>query len=393
MIAADVAVRDRDPDLPVLAAVLEPEHLARALAGPGSDRAAVRVMVHRVRYKPRTSVLAAVVVDRAGERRWLRIAGYRRGRRAKLDKDRRWARRRGSTIPAEDAASAWIATDPWADRGLGLRRAADLPRSWSILTYNPGRRIVAAGNGPDGDALVVKVHAPGRRRVADGFLRALAEAGAPVPGVVEAPIPGATGTLRVPGEPARPGDAEAVADALARLRRAADPASLRPIDADHLRRRARRAWRTVGAVLPDLARSAAGLVDALDGALDGGLADAAPAVIGFVHGDLSPDQAIVSPVTGRAVLLDLDECGAGPLGWDAASWLAAQAAKGLTRPVPLPGPPPDPVLLAAALVIRAPEPFQRRRAGWDAMTTRMLARAAGLLDAPITVGPRAGDPA
>ncbi|WP_308283424.1 UDP binding domain-containing protein [Pseudonocardia nigra] len=46
----------------------------------------------------------------------------------------------------------------------------------------------------------------------------------------------------------------------------------------------------------------------------------------LVHGDLSPDQVLVTPT--RAVLLDLDRAAAGPVGWDGASWAAAQVATG-----------------------------------------------------------------
>jgi hypothetical protein len=92
------------------------------------------------------------------------------------------------------------------------------------------------------------------------------------------------------------------------------------------------------------------------------------------HGDLSPDQVLV---TGDgAVLVDLDNCGVFPRGWDQATWRAAQLADGVARPVALPGPEPDPALLAVAVAVRSPEPFVRQRPDWPVLIDRLA--AAGL---------------
>jgi hypothetical protein len=129
---------------------------------------------------------------------------------------------------------------------------------------------------------------------------------------------------------------------------------------------------------PEVADFARGLLPALGRALE-----AAPSVGGgsrpvLLHGDLSPDQVVVD--SGTAVLLDLDRACMGPAGWDAATWLAGQvAAGGRDDPLPLPVEPPEPGLVAAAALARAPEPWRRRlpdrgaaAAGLVALATRDL---------------------
>ena len=76
---------------------------------------------------------------------------------------------------------------------------------------------------------------------------------------------------------------------------------------------------------------------------------------------------------GTAALLDLDRAALGPSAWDGAQWTAAQLAGDIT-PLPAPVPVP-PALLAAACLLRAPEPFRRLRPGWAARTTALLATA------------------
>ncbi|MCB0977635.1 MAG: phosphotransferase [Acidimicrobiales bacterium] len=377
---ADLSIVERDPDLPVLGLLLDTARLDEELAAAAGERAWSSVEVERLRYKVGTSVQASVALsDDAGPVRRLRVAGYRRGRTDKLRKDIRWARSGGGLV-ANSESGSWSAVAPWADRHLGigdrLAGHASDPSALQVLSYNPARRLVVRPTVGDGTGLLMKVHAPGTSKAPTATLHALAAAGAPiVPTSAES-----GGTVRwsswVDGRVAGPDvDGDAVADALELLDRAAGGVPARTWSSQDLSVRAGRALRTVGSLLPALAGAASSLAADLDEALRQLPAGATS----FLHGDLSPDQVIVPNSGGPVVLIDLDDCGRGPGGWDRATWLASQVATGSVDPVPLPGPAPHPTLLSAALAIRSPEPFQRRRVGWARTIESMLAMsAAGL---------------
>lgn len=382
---ADADLLAREPRLPALALVLAPDRLGDALRDRAPDLVGDGwAGVHRLRYKPGTSVLAAITVrDPDGGVRWLRFGGYRRGEDTKLRKDLRSARRRGPGATAGSAVDAWSVAGAEADRRLRARQLTRLGGPWTTVSYNPGRRLVARLGPASEPGLVARLHAPGRARPAAALLDALHRAGVAAPVPRRSTGPGLTLTEWVPGRPADPGhDGRAVSESLARLQSVDAPGGGGDLDPDALALRSRRALRFVAAVLPDRARAAA----ELGARLAAGLADGAGGPCGLVHGDLSPDQVVMASATGRAVLVDLDTLGRGPSGWDRATWWAAQVATGSERPVALPGPHPPAPLLAAALALRAPEPFRRRRPGWDRITARMLDGALGLLGAPRTTG-------
>jgi hypothetical protein len=73
------------------------------------------------------------------------------------------------------------------------------------------------------------------------------------------------------------------------------------------------------------------------------------------------------------VLLDFDRAAVGPAGWDAAQWTVAQLATG-GPPLPPLGT-TAPVLVLAAALQRAPEPFRRLRPDWAQRTEAVLAAA------------------
>ncbi len=366
---ADQALRRRDVSLPALGLVLGPSDLARSLEVP-------RAEVRRLRYKPGTSVHAAVVVETSGgEPRWLQLTGYHLGDRGKLEKDLRAARTRKRAITALHQGRRWAAVDHLADRHLDGHLLAE-HRIGCTLSYNPARRIVATAGAGSEPALVLKVHRSRLHRAPTALLQVLWEAGAPVSRPVPIHGDSMSASEVVPGRPANARDAASVADALARLRRLAPDGAHRRLDRRVLAARVTAALLTTSTLLPTLAPS----TNALAATLDDLLRHASHGPFEFVHGDLSPDQVIMAAATDQAVLVDLDDCGAGPRGWDAATWMASQIAQGRSRPVPLPGPAPPATLLAAALAIRSPEPFQRRREGWDTIATRMIGDALALAD-------------
>jgi hypothetical protein len=90
-----------------------------------------------------------------------------------------------------------------------------------------------------------------------------------------------------------------------------------------------------------------------------------------LHGDLSPDQIVVTDRT--AVLLDLDRAAVGPAGWDGAQWMVAQLATAAPALPPLDT--AAPALVLAAALQRAPEPFRRLHADWVQRTDAVLAAA------------------
>lgn len=379
MNAADASLIAREPDLPGLALALDPARLESALhAIAPSLLGNGRAEIHRLRYKPQTSVQAAVAIHQPDDAtRWLRLVGYRSGAQAKLRKDARTACRRQVEVAAGPAVDAWSVTDPAGDRRLRTDRLDRIAGPWHTLAYNPARRLVVHRSAPE-PPLVAKLYGRGQARAASPLVAALRDAGAPVARMWPSPHVELTLTEWVPGRLADPErDGVAVAEAVARIHDITDPIGSPPIDRARLVRRARRGLRFVTAILPSQASAAVELEARLDDSLRTGGHES----VGLVHGDLSPDQVIMAADTGRVVLVDLDACGRGPLGWDGATWLAAQAANGSACPVTLPGASPASPLLAAALAIRSPEPFQRRRPGWDRLTGGMIEQALDLLRA------------
>ncbi|HHV21508.1 MAG TPA: hypothetical protein GXZ30_08245 [Propionibacterium sp.] len=93
------------------------------------------------------------------------------------------------------------------------------------------------------------------------------------------------------------------------------------------------------------------------------------------HGDLTPDQVVVDG--DRLTVLDWDRAGLWPVGWDVASWTAGLVVAGwcagdgsaaVTGRV-------NPVVLAAAAILRGPEPFRRRHPAWAERTAALLTHA------------------
>lgn len=330
--------------------------LARLLAAlpwlDGVDGARAEV---RLRWKPGTNLRVGAVVPAAGGPAAVLVAVFAPEATSKGDRIADAAARCGAGVYRRGSLIAVAAHADPALRGLV---PAGVP-----LSYNPARRWVG--------------------RVGDRVLKAHAHA--PPPGVatliagppprLAAHLPAATvehggrlvGTTWVPGPAPGPADLPAVAEALAALHATPFPAGLPVLDAARAVRAARDAGRAVVAAIPGERPRVLRLLGLL-------LAHAGrwPPPTSLVHGDFSPDQVVVT--ADRAVLLDLDRAAVGPAGWDAAQWVVAQLAAGDVA-LPSPAAPPEPVLVLAAALLRAPEPIRRIRPGWSRLVGGLLDRA------------------
>lgn len=162
----------------------------------------------------------------------------------------------------------------------------------------------------------------------------------------------------------------------------------------------------IGSLIPatseavsDLLPHRAADIDRLSARLRGVLRDDEPHVL--IHGDLSPDQVLVSvdetavPGEGRLPLrvVDLDRSGLGPAGMDLGSWIAScllagveeQAAAflvGYARHRALPSADELAAWTARALLAAALDPMRRYREDWLPAVERRLALAETVLDRP-----------
>lgn len=386
----DAALVTAHRDLAGLATLLDDEELSDLL-GTSGGRA------DRLRVKPGSSARVATV-DAAG--RWSIVYAYAPAAWAKAAKDIAAARRAGEPFVIDidrrivavrarfdrrlRAMGVWRPDSSKgprhhaleALRPLGTLRGGIDRRALRVRTvaHNPSRRWVGAVFVADEPVAVVKVFARRDAAVrAPRAARALAAAGVVVADHACTPaLPGAYVTTWAGGRHADAGaDADAVGEAMASLS-IADPASVAPADPAGAARALAVSLAEAAAALavldPQWGRRAAAVAQHLT-------AGATPPPRVVVHGDLSPDQVLIDG--GTATVIDLDRTGRGPAGWDSASWVAAQIAAGPpdAHPVALRGPSPDAWTTAATALLRAPEPFRRRRVGRAAATEALLVAA------------------
>ncbi|MBB2903055.1 hypothetical protein FHR75_003891 [Kineococcus radiotolerans] len=348
----DARLARRDPDLPGLATVLDPDRLGRWARGHGIDVPGLRV--DRLRYKPSTTLRAALAP--AGDGPWWLLTAYSPDSWRKAGKDVRAAAGTGRTVV--DGELRLLLVPAAADRALPPLRASAGTAGATTVAHNPARRAVLH-EVPAGRCR--KVHADPRT-----VHRSVRAAQALRCSGIETPALTADGEFAVtspwvPGRPATAADAPAVVELLPRWREV-DPGDLPVLGARELRAALDRAVLGTPGLDPGLTerlhRTASRWRTRAEDA-------AALDVGGFAHGDLSPDQFVA---TGAGlVVLDVDRACRAPRGWDAASWNAAVVAAGGAPPFDVP-----PLLLAAAALLRAPEPFRRRRPGWAGATRRLV---------------------
>lgn len=415
---ADARLGLRDRRLPGLGVVLDAEAFCEALAGALRDLPVTGARATYVRYKPGVSCLVAFRVRVGDEEHDVYARALRRSAQDKLGAARRRAQDDSPLGPGGLVLDRWAVAvhafphdrrlptlahlqDPQRRAKLFERLLADHPdlRGGALtgLRYNPERRWVARLDAPAGRALVkVTQRAAVRRAMASHA--ALAR---------RAPVPELLGATRGRGLVAMewlegeslegrlestPSAAEAVGPALAAVHELDGLGlALRP---DAEARRLTAAARATLVVSPALAHRA----DRLAMALVAELRPAGPRTA--VHGDFSADQVVLG--ARGAMLVDLDETrrddpavdlagfaaelrlrvvrgrlpgGAAEQAWEAllegyraAGGCAVTAGPALSRRI------------AAALLLRATEPFRLRERDWDEQVVALVEaaeRAAG----------------
>lgn len=400
----------RDRAVPGLDLALDDAALSAWMAprwvGPGSFLGA---RVTYVRYKPGTSVIAAVVVHTTGGTvpalgRFVATGGL-----GKLEKLMRAAERTpGPFAPVVDVDRAVAIGPVGADRALPGVATLLAPGATAhrILRYNPERRLVVrVGTGRA--TRLVKAYQGGEAGAMAAHHRAVASSGLAVPPLLEVDhqaalvVTGWIDGVSLDAGTTGPGDIAACGALAARLHRA-DVADLPT--APGLTAVLADAVGAITTLVPDAADAA----DAVAcGVLDA-MARAAPVAPTPVHGDLSADQVLRTP-GGDLVVVDLDRASLDDPAIDLASFVAASLVASLAAS--LTGGRPDVDVdagaLAAALVDghsaaggpdvtgrlaprtaaavlqRAAEPFRYRRPGWDEGVRQLVAAAGIALDAEV----------
>jgi hypothetical protein len=347
------AAPPRDPALPQLALLTDRDALGTFLARlPWLDGADLRDTAFRLRWKPGTNARVGAVAPGPAGPVGVLVATFAAGAERKAARIAAAARERD--LPAFCADGLVVVPDR-ADPDLGERLPDARP-----LAYNPARRWV----GRVGDQ-VVKIYA-------DPPPTGMAALHAAPPRALARFLPATSvfvgsrcvRTAWVDGHPPAPVDVVAIGAALRTLHATPPPAGLPVLDAPAALVAAERAAHSVALTLPALRSRLTSLIGILRRA-------SWPAPRVLVHGDLSPDQIVIA--AGAAVLLDLDRAAVGPPGWDEAQWTVAQLATGGPVLPPLGAAPP--VLVLAAALQRAAEPFRRLRVDWVQRTEAVLAAA------------------
>jgi aminoglycoside phosphotransferase (APT) family kinase protein len=322
------------------------------LRAPEPWRAAVRL-----RWKPGTNARLGVVVPTADGPCAVLVAVFGARSRGKAGALGARAERFGLPVYRDDQL---VAVPAGADPDLGRLVPFATP-----IAYNPARRWVGRDRGQ-----AIKVHAVAPPIGVTALLTA-------PPGRLARHLPATQAHHAgrvvladwVRGAPPARDDLPAVRVALAALHGTRPGPGLPVLDRAAVLQATDVASRSVATALPGERDRLRGLSSVLQRACAAGRW---PDPAHLVHGDFSPDQVVVH--AGHAVLLDLDRAARGPVEWDAAQWVVAQDAVGVRSALPPPAPVP-PLLLLAAALLRAPEPFRTLRADWPGCTRRILTRA------------------
>lgn len=340
VLPTDAGIARAHDDLPALGVLLDPDRLATLTQDLGLGT----YSLDRLRLKPHASVTAVLrPVGGTGPR--LLVRGFApepwaTKRRKDLDRAARFglaahditAERMVVVAAAADRSLPELARlHPDSGPGTYRRRGAGGTafRGWfRTLSHNPARRWVGCGEAEDGSRVVVRLHADRPSEL----------------------LPWQ------PGRPWQPGDPTPRLDRIVRR----DGRSVR------IEQRVAAAVRGLGMLSADWGHRAATLADRIRTPL-------ARTPLAPAHGDLTPDQVVVD--AGRLHVLDWDEAGDWPLGWDAATWAAGLVLEGWPAgQVAMPAV-PAPEVRAAAAIMRGPEPFRRRHSHWAERTDALLAHA------------------
>ena len=398
---ADLAVVDRDRDLPALPLLLDAAALSEWLTWQtGED---CRVRPGRLRYKPGTSCVLAFVLERGpdGERTACLARTYHSDLAHKVEKS--LAKAHPDAVLAVEHALPLLVTDITGDRdvvALGRLRGdartallrdvlpdrGDLgTATLSTLSHNPERRWVGLLRSAAGDPVVLRAHRHGH---VDQHVRGYA-----LHGGSEPRTPRLLGSSRrhalvavewVPGRElglrgATPETLVATGAALAHLH-ARHVSRLAHLTADGQAEAVRRGAEQCALLQPTLTREVSALADAVTARLAELRHPHA-----LLHGDFSADQVVVGD-DGSVTLIDLDSAGRGHPAADLGSARAVALVEevdgvpgaleavfaGYEAVRPLPSAGALAVHTAAGLVRRAGEPFRRRDPDWAPRMARIL---------------------
>ncbi|MDQ1106344.1 phosphotransferase [Nocardioides zeae] len=330
----------------------------------------------RLRLRVKAGTSAALAVRRGTDH--LLVLAAADHARPKLAKSHDRAARLGAVVAADPEAGL-LATTLVGDRDLpGLRH---LPADAVVLSANPQRRVVARLDGPDGPA-VLRVVRPAAHAAAVRGPRTLAGR-AGTPRLLDAHARrGALTTSWVPGRPL-----DGSPDPRALRRAGTAVADLHGTTTDlPLEDRPLRALAQARDQLALLLPAEADRVAALAARTATALRDAPSGPVVTLHGDLSRDQLVVDPTTGRVGILDLDRARRGEAADDLGNLLADDLVQGqgsgrgeasaLLAGYAAVRPLPDPTALrawtAGHLLRRAVEPFRTCAPDWRSATAALL---------------------
>lgn len=431
---ADAAVVRRDPALPGLATVLDPDALAATLRRllPTADSGTARSTY--VRYKPGTNCLVAYQLETDGVTVDVHAKAHRPDAEDKLRKAHERPARPGPLGPGrmilEDQAVV-ISTfpndrelkalphlaDPEERRELLRRLVADRPGLWSgtirRLRYKPERRYVARILADDGASVALKLYDESSFDAARAN-EATFESRGPLQLARQVGRSKRHRLLAFEWLPGRPLD-EALADpsleaeagttvgaALAELH-SQEPTGLAYLTRDEEAMTLLALAPEIGFVCPDLVERVRNLAERLAGRL---LRE--PPVNGPIHGDFYAAQVLVDGDT--AAILDLDRAVRGDPAADLGLFVAhleRDALRGRLCPSrlaavrnalldgyraaePVASPARVGFYTAVGLLRLAPDPFRCREPDWPERTEAILDRADVILNtvAGHTVGAR-----
>jgi hypothetical protein len=389
-----------DGSLPGLATLLDPEALRALLSDFVTPAGGVRV--EYLRYKPGTSLTCGLLLDTPlGVVRAFGVAGSA-DFAAKLPK-LTGLHRPGLNRPLASDVRAHVVVSTMENdpvlgslhRGMrGLQRTVPAAAEGrvQVLRYRPLRRALLLVEASGAPAAVVRVVDP---KAVDGHLRrhrAAVHQHLPVPresthsrrrGVIASEY--VSGTVSADG--VVDSDTQALAgDVLADWHARSGRFRLPEVD---MRGALLSAAGLVGDLVPHLADEAASVARSVGQRLQ-----AVPQHRHLVHGDFSVDQVVRTP-TGVTVL-DLDRLRQDAPEWDVATWFAAEVLAGHTPPDAEPAEVMAPLLeayraasgadlrrdlrlyAAAALLLRAGEPFRLRQPSWSHRVGEIVRAASGL---------------
>ncbi|CAN5321666.1 hypothetical protein BH20ACT5_BH20ACT5_25690 [soil metagenome] len=400
---ADAALVARDPDLPGMALLLEPEELLARVDGFTVDVRSVRTTY--LRYKPGTSLIAGLRLVTTSGPVFGFATAYARGCEPKIAKDKAYADAAASGLVGLVGATGVLLGTAEGDRQLpGIARLLHAPEHrpgvlgaarLHPLRYKPARRWVARAGGAQDPVAVVKVHRPGTLAGSVRAHRWLHAAGAPVAELLDVDDErGSTVVRWVPGRTLErddldPDAARAAGHALAQLHDVSPDARL-PAAAP-IAEGLQTALNAIAVLAPAWLDEAAEVAARVTSMIPMDRPQA------LTHGDFSADQVVVH--AGTATIVDLDRAQLG----DPVAELAGYAAAGLAgsrsgRPARslesvstalltgyregggagLDGALAP--LTAAALLALADEPFRLRRENWPDRMAELIATAGRVLD-------------